>query len=172
MSITTNHHLSVGRADTCRESPSLLHSPRSELSFELWDLNPILKRNIFWSQYIFSENYTLHFFCQKSSLKSADSSHQLGMAPLPPRSAGSPDLWEQSSLYSKAIIFIMNHCETISACLSKWKYLSMLLNFSAWQSIEDLDLRGNNWQCDCHNLWMLRTLVPVVEVLSRKNYAS
>ena len=30
------------------------------------------------------------------------------MAPLPPRSAGPPDLREQSSLYSKAIIFIMN----------------------------------------------------------------
>jgi len=40
---------------------------------------------------------------------------------------------------------------------------SMLLNYSTWQQIEDLDLRGNHWQCDCHNLWLLNTLVPSTE---------
>jgi len=40
---------------------------------------------------------------------------------------------------------------------------SMLLNFSTWEGIEDLDLRGNHWQCDCHNLWLIKTLVPSIE---------
>ena len=42
---------------------------------------------------------------------------------------------------------------------------SMLFNYSTWQRIEDLDLGGNHWQCDCHNLWLLNTLVPSIEVL-------
>ena len=45
---------------------------------------------------------------------------------------------------------------------------SMLFNDSTWQRIEDLDLRGNHWQCDCHNLWMLNTLVPSIEVLEMR----
>merc|ERR1712037_424570 len=40
---------------------------------------------------------------------------------------------------------------------------SMLFNYSTWERIEDLDLRGNHWQCDCHNLWLLNTLVPSIE---------
>ena len=124
MSITTNHHLSVGRADTCRESPSLLHSPRSELSFELWDLNPILKRNIFWSQYIFSENYILHFFLPKIQLKKSWQFTSTRHGAPPPKVC-----WFSRSLGTIFVIFQGNYFHHESL----WNYISRLLKMKLSQ---------------------------------------
>ena len=113
-------------------------------------------------------------------------SPKLGMATIPTWSPRLPALWERPSLYSKVAKKPFLKCSSHGKSQNpvdiwggvKWRailsakavsisvhYSSMLLNYSTWQQIEDLDLRGNHWQCDCHNLWLLNTLVPSTEVL-------
>jgi len=45
------------------------------------------------------------------------------------------------------------------------RYLpSMLLpTFNNWNDIEVLDIQGNPWWCDCHNEWMITTLVKNIQ---------
>jgi len=44
------------------------------------------------------------------------------------------------------------------------RYLpSMLLNdFQDWKNIDVINIQGNPWWCDCHNEWLITTLVPII----------
>ena len=53
------------------------------------------------------------------------------------------------------------------------RYLpSMLLpSFADWEVLEELELGGNLWECDCHNQWMITTLLPAIEARSPQRAA-
>lgn len=32
-----------------------------------------------------------------------------------------------------------------------------------WDTLEELNLQGNKWVCDCENQWLVTTLAPLVD---------
>lgn len=42
------------------------------------------------------------------------------------------------------------------------RYLDSHL-LSRWDTLEELNLQGNKWVCDCLNQWLVDTLAPMLE---------
>merc|ERR1711936_1250172 len=59
---------------------------------------------------------------------------------------------------------VMFTLEELLLSENRLRYLpSMLLpTFSNWKEIKVLDIQGNPWWCDCHNEWMISTLVKLI----------
>jgi len=69
----------------------------------------------------------------------------------------SPDAWPTDSDQPLKI-------QKLDLSGNQLRYLpSMLLHdFADWKEIDVIDIQNNPWWCDCHNEWLLNTLVPQI----------